>query len=361
MLRDAAWHITTLLNTFNTYYCFDIHYDHPAEIDPIWLLLKNQTATGLVRLMAITIHIETDSNNDTFWFWICSDTGTMTILTHDVLTSLSTVYTERRGGFEPIQEIDTYQMINYTARLVGGKKNFYMPPIYNTFEYGDEGSGWDEPDGLETWYPNFKHISKARILSPPIVKREHVSAPFATQSKDDNISTEYRDQLIAYLFGADLLYLEENFSEDEYTPTTRIAWDQGIETMMKNRGLMDSDDMTGFFPYNKVNVQELRIHDDYDYRQRIIKEITRFDTEIHAYDTIVTHYMLIMNDIINGTSKTSRTNIRRFYHPKKDETHNYPLLSRDALEHILYIKKTHVRDVTMFIDEAMGRINRLLL
>ena len=76
-----------------------------------------------------------------------------------------------------------------------------------------------------------------RIILAPTEKQEHCGF-----TPDDTDSVEFtpiqKTHLVAYFFGSDMSYLDENFnSGHDYVPKTRIDWSDGINELFTLRNL----------------------------------------------------------------------------------------------------------------------------
>jgi len=251
-IYDRAWHLTTLLNTFNSYYCYDIYHNEMREIDPIFFLYTHKNEKGEVsftiryRLLAIKIILGEKEKrlDDNFYFYfegskpIQKDaTNTPVIITSDMYdknqsiihkwsfgtfrvryeTDKSIIHDENMNFY--LHNNDYINKYDYSILYTPFKSEIPIPPLYSDIE-SFKGKIYDFNNTNIELYINLKYITYNRIkfddYTPNyILKKANID------TEKINLTENTKKYLISYLFGSDISYLDENFGEyGDYDPKT---------------------------------------------------------------------------------------------------------------------------------------------
>ena len=201
-LAKWRWHLTTILNTFNTYYCYDIHPTHVKEIRPIFLVHYG-------RLMGIRLDESVSGKPDTYTlFFDHYDTDTMTSEIKRVsFFDIRAIFFEKKKA----NTLDTefYAPPPKWDRIdVEGRVSFLHSVKYDKAPPLEI----DSLSGTFEWKINYKYVSPGRIslgesaTGIPVIPEENAVYLYVLRT----------------LFGATLSFINENMCED-YQRVSRLA------------------------------------------------------------------------------------------------------------------------------------------
>lgn len=191
-LRTTKWHISTLLNTFNTYYCYDIHPTHVKEIMPIHI-------NGRGRLMAIELVLGKTQNDDTFMFYFDNTLSIDICLLGELRDQFKVEGPMGLFFIEPVVYIHELPSSSYAITyMVTNSTRFGAPPLRRDIT------------NLFMWHVNLKYVSPARITR----NTKWLENPVLPLETNDYI------YILRFLFGSTLAYIEENFEKYYATRST---------------------------------------------------------------------------------------------------------------------------------------------
>ena len=231
IIEEYAWHLTSILNTFNAYYCYDANLNFKRLIAPIYVRLSEEDETR--RLLAIELDLERkgEEGADPIVFHFDDvKNGIMRVTfsafysneEREYVRNETILYNLQRKNERAIEAMqDTLYGVRYTTGEEDQKRrhlNVIFPFMCdlvhrknNTYESGNE--------YFTNVQVNPEYVSPSRLIKD-LENDAGCHVPTIT-----NLTVYDRECLEAYLFGSDLTYIEENFNEEhDYVPKTRLAW-----------------------------------------------------------------------------------------------------------------------------------------
>lgn len=247
IIGDNAWHISTILNTFNRYYCYDANAECLRGITPIFLNVQYRSKSSISRLLSVVVHIDkNNTKNNTIYFYFdrpldtdgkplivrtLGDLGQQIVrdeaLFYDV--NYETVRDHYFGNDTSQWPIDYSRYIRYTMLANGGKLTYVLPPVYgdlyaiNNMDFlENKRVVYKDINGSPfEWYVNFAYVARNRMANKD--GDDTKRAPIAIFPQ---LTPKARRCFLRYLFGADIDFIEENFlGQVVYKKKTHIHWD----------------------------------------------------------------------------------------------------------------------------------------
>ena len=332
IIKEYAWHLTTILNTFNAYHCYNVSLDRQREIEPVWLKMDEDFIT--VRLLSIMIDSEYK-----FTFLLEKTDATRLYYSYEafvrskpVLTQNEAVYDTRiesQGKLDMISISTSFDQLN-DSRL-------RMPPLYCDLKYGDGKFGVIERDNSYSnfeIYVNLKYLHPSRVLHG--ADTDIISKNTARGSKLTNGLAYLQD----YLFGVDWSYVENNFNGDTYKPRTRIRIDP-IEPVS-----------VGVCFRPNGTEKSLLEHDDIPYMDRRNTEVTRMIRQSYTYECLIL-------DITNRLRRINDTDVIPDTISAPSIDPSYRTNDLVTLENRHYDLRHRIGDTAFLINDIISRIERL--
>lgn len=258
LLLNNAFHLTTIITTFNRNYCYGIStIDTTEAITPIYLNFKVEGTPSytLHRLLSIYLKCDKDDNarrNDTFIFIFdnpIEDNQQKIIIdvTIDDFTRLyykKEIYSFDKRNYREISlnydnvtnnfyyeyEDDELHGNNIINTYNHGSVSYGYPPIFSDFIYYEDDNAEDLTyidnsgiyklmDNGDRWKPDKKYIATNRYIDNKEYK-PLLSFPESYSHSSFKAST---DDIMLFLFGIrDMVYVFENFNNIDYNPVTEI-------------------------------------------------------------------------------------------------------------------------------------------
>lgn len=336
IIEAYAWHLTTILNTFNAYHCYEVSLDRQREIEPVWLGMKLMNGEStIVRLLSITIDRDYKFN---FLLERKTD-ATRLYFSYDAFVRSDPVFVQNEAT---IYDTSVEPLKKYGLLMISTSYNqqIRMPPLYddlahmekeNIFEVTTTSNSYS----LKDIHVNLKYVHPFRVLYKEKVDKlldSTVTGPFLT-----NKSAHLND----YIFGVDWSYVENNFNGDVYEPRTRIRIDPS-EPLSKD----------ACFRPSKTE-ESLLEHDGKPYIDRRNTEVTRMMMQEYAYESIIV-------ETTNRLRRTSDPNVIPdiIYAPSIDPS--YQTDDVTELENRHYNLRHSIEYMTFIIDNTTNHIKNLL-
>ncbi len=219
--RENAWHLSTLLNTFNAYYCYDVSPFRDDEVPSIRPIFVRMWATREVRrLLSIEVLLADENKYDDFVLHFDDATNIITSIaaisfavgdtSYEVVAENELPPRDERPRPErcivrystndnPVTEIMPFRC----DVLVAPSNAVTMSGVFRDLRV------------------NMRYVSDARIVT---TAKYSCTGPPNYRSDGINDDT-LKKTLYAYIFGADMGYLNANFDKyGSYSPKSRIAW-----------------------------------------------------------------------------------------------------------------------------------------
>lgn len=214
-IRENAWHIATILNTFNSHYCYDVHYSYIKEISPIYIRFAYKDVVDTRRLLSVEIALDKTNNplRDAFIFYF--DDGV------DQIIPLSFAVANSLFGGEKYREYQVVIPNDAAYKDVFIACNKIAPFNCDVWLDYDTSKCETVNEYFTNLHVNLRYVRENRI-SPA-----ESSSPNCTFDANifENVNDVDKKTLITYLYGLDLAYMDVNFDADnEYKPKQRIEW-----------------------------------------------------------------------------------------------------------------------------------------
>lgn len=330
-LMMTKWHLTTVLNSFNTYYCYDIHPTHEREISPIFIKDNG-------RLMGIELVGDLSGGPDTFVFYFdfVEKDGTSTV-NPVFLPKLEELYDKNNKQFkfdEPVtythDSLDKGSRYSIVYRT--NDKNRGAPPlrmdITNEFE----------------WHVNLKYVSPGRIIQ---LKKESVTAQIPSLPTEGDI---YHFMLRS-LFGSTLAFIHMN-----------------MRPFYKIRSVLKGPPRTVKVPFllyqydrNEKNLLEKApIYEMSAYETEIQEETKKNDVTIRKLATGTAEIMKRLNDIVPSDNNNNIPNITHFF--SLGDTINEPYTTKAIEDAEANVKSQliEIKKYNDFLDQMTERLQTLI-
>lgn len=335
IIKDYAWHLTTILNTFNAYHCYEVSLDRQREIEPVWLRMKLMNGGyTIVRLLSIMIDTKYKFN---FLLERKTD-ATRLYFSYDEFMGYDPVPVQNEAVYDTrINDIGNLDMPVISTSY---KQQIRMPPFYEDLVYMKEGNIFMMPvDGNS--YSDFEIHVNLKYLHPfRVLYGNDATNILDSTVRGDRLSNQAL-YLNDYLFGVDWSYVENNFNGDVYEPRTRIRIDPR-EPPSKDVCFRPSGTEKSLFE-----------HDGTPYIDRRNTEVTRMMMQEYAHESIIidTTNRLRRASDPGATSDT-------IYPPMIDPS--YRTGDVTELENRHYNLRHSIEDMTFIIDDTTNRIKNLL-
>lgn len=346
-LRENAWHLSTLLNTFNAYYCYDVTpFNDKAEIQPIFV--RFGTETEIRRLLSIELLLGERGEDDD-------------IVLHfdDTINRILRVSAFAFSGAEDytvVSSSSTDEIGRYTEK----------PPIDKALvRYSTDDTTVIEimPFRCDILTTQVNTVTINGVFRDLIIDRRYVAdarivktgmyrcsgpANYRTNGIKDTV---IKETLYAYIYGADIGYLNANFDETgTYSPKSRIAWQ-----------VSDGDPIFAqLLEYSKISVPtgdqlKLAVYQEDDYVHTIERAVFDHTVAIDLLTEQVDHCLAYITRQPVSSHHTKTLNKK-----KKNTTyrqHNSDVTRRKLEWTLKYLQKA-VLYTEMVITKVLLQIGR---
>lgn len=337
IIKDYAWHLTTILNTFNAYHCYEVSLDRQREIEPVWLEMKLMNGEStIVRLLSITIDREYKFN-----FLLERKTNaTRLYYSYEAFMRSDPVFVQNETVYDTrINDIGNLDMPVISTSY---NQQVRMPPFYEDLVYIKEGNIFMMPVNGNS-YSDFEIHVNLKYLHPFRVLYGNDANNILDSTVRGDGLTNMSAHLNDYIFGVDWSYVENNFNDDDdvYQPRTRIRIDTK-EPISKD----------ACFRPNGAEIL-LALHEGKPYINRRNTEVTRMTMQQYAYESI----------IIDTTNRLRRASDQGMIPDILSAPSIDPSYRTDdvtVLENRHYNLRHSIEDMTFIIDDTTNRIKNLL-
>lgn len=333
IIKDYAWHLTTILNTFNAYHCYEVSLDRQREIEPVWLRMKPMNGESTIsRLLLIMI----DSKYKFNFLLERKTDATRLYYSYDTFMRCNPVFVQNEAVYDT--RIEEQGKLDIISVATSDQSNLRMPPLYADLVYDSNGFMVYEGDNSYSpsdIYVNLKYLHPSRVLHG-----NDTDKLFTNSAYGDRL-TNKSAHLNDYIFGVDWSYVENNFNGDVYEPRTRIRIDTK-EPISKD---------VCFRP-NGVEIL-LALHEGKPYIDRRNTEVTRMTMQQYACESI----------IIDTTNRLRRASDQGMIPDILSTPSIDPSYRTDdvtVLENRHYNLRHSIEDMTFIIDDTTNRIKNLL-
>lgn len=405
VLNDNAWHISLILNTFNTYYCYDVNYRMTRDIKPIFIKSKEGYYT---RLMCIELHIDDNDNReyDTFLFtfeYIDNDNPILTLNYNEFLEQYGKVSHIILSDMNKLPQIDMKRyekgndIINNKQRMIiiygiDGKNDVSVLPYHCViFKNPGDGSNYRVLSTKDIVFVNLKYVQYNRI----VLSNMNITVSCVSDGKGKIKDNRIRQEQIHFIYGCSLSFINENFDNNtnEYKPKTRSDWDLSLEYLNDDNNPNPYD-----INYNINILQHLNLkeHDPVRWVSKLrltVDENRKLLNDYYILFSQVLRKMLfdipsIVSSLYNDTNnidhdnqdlftKTIKQNSiidnhLRFINDKtleeqeptneEIERANYDTLDnmRYILEKIVFIQHNQINDIKYYIPSYINYVDKMI-
>lgn len=341
IIEDYAWHLTTILNTFNAYHCYDVSLEKQREIEPIWLDMMLKRGSTIVRLLSIMIE-----SKYSFTFLLESKIGAIRYyFAYDAFVQSNPVFVQNENGYDTrinkTDKLDTVTISTSYKDVSTTDVRFRMPPLYTDLAYTEKESIFEVTENDNSYknyeiYVNLKYVHPYRVLYG-----NDTGKLFENTARGTRL-TNIASYMEHYLFGVDWSYIEENFSGDVYVPRTRINISD-VEPRNKD---------VCFTPTETE--KSLPVHDKEPYIDSRNTQIIQMIMQEYVSESVlidITNHLRRVNDSAEIPDIISL--------PSIDPTYRFSNLIN--LENRHYELRHHLMDIVSIIDDATDRIKNLLM
>lgn len=310
ILRNHAWHLSTLLNTFNTYYCYDAHpRKDMRRIRPIYV--KFDKDSNYRRLLSIEIIINDNDkegfSDDVVFHFDDENTAIKIrrVAFYDFIAMVDREYTSEYQGLYDVAQDEIG--VRYTNSLGDEEEEentntlAILPFKCDLTVYVNRG---ESLSGLHTGlFVDRAYVATSRISTS---ERDYVDcrSPY-DQSFFDDMSDEDKKALTDYIFGSDLGFLNANFDNDgQYRPRYHIYWDTRVPSKHLTRMTKPKYKLL-YLPstIEEEGLLSMKTYDSAAYERQLKIQITDTVKENTLYLSIVDRTIHIIESLVRPNDK----------------------------------------------------------
>jgi hypothetical protein len=316
------WHATTLLNTFNTYHCYDTHPDHWREIEPIFMNVRGGDSRNPDRRVYCRLaSLELESTlGVVMTFTDTRGLFRMTLSEFDAVRNQNTRTNTRRDSQKqsPYYRHDATALANsllaikyhdkFSADYDEEQPHFIYPAFADitVLDLSRQQQQSDDTDvvaigqyrggtgeGDPVLFVNLKYVAdwrlvidahvEATLLPPENVDDEQQQQ----QSIFRDMGDDYYDHLLSYWYGSDRSYLTENMrlvsdksQNTGYFPSTTLPWNDSVEQFLRTVDFIPAFVHPHLLP---ELTNPLVVHNDAAFVEETRTEIRQHSRVIHLY------------------------------------------------------------------------------
>lgn len=364
-LKDNAWHLSTLFNTFNAYYCYDVHPKETRRtIRPIFIRFNKEDDNELGRLLSIEIVVigpeEEEPIYDIAFNFDSEHIKIRRLLFHEFVPFVHDDMYSKPLYYDYNESDITDKFVHYTD----AETDLGILPF--KCDIGTDEKGTRSLSGLfGNLYINYKYVSPIRITEAS-EESLHCFSPFdeSFYSKE-NITPLDRKRLISYAFGSDLGYLNANFNKSNtYTPTCNIRWDSSTSNSLE---ILSTPEYGLLYLPNTEKLNSMKTYDEdiSDYHGSLRISTRSNESNISLYNklfaSISRHLIIEEGDTLLqlGTKEREETDDWDVAEKIRNIT-STRYMSTHELE-IQLLEQERVLEIMEFcVDELINRMTRLI-